>query len=174
MNTMTDSKSLTTCLWFDGNGREAAEFYVSVFPDSRMVSDWVTPVETPGNQANTEVTVDFEIFGQKFIALNGGPFFTHSEAISFVIPCADQEEVDYYWSTLTANGGAESQCGWLKDRFGVSWQVVPTEMGRYLGGPDVEGRARATRAMLSMTKLDIAGLKAAYEGDEFELTESGL
>jgi predicted 3-demethylubiquinone-9 3-methyltransferase (glyoxalase superfamily) len=156
---------LTTCLWFDGDGRAAAEFYVSVFPNSRMISNWVTPVETPGNEPHTEVTVDFEIFGQRFMALNGGPMFPHTEAISFVIPCADQDEVDHYWNLLTADGGAESQCGWLKDKFGVSWQVVPNGMGAYLGGPDAAGRARATQAMLAMTKLDLAVLERAYLGE---------
>ena len=161
---MTNSAQLTTCLWFADNGREAAEFYVKAFPGSRMLTNWVTPVETPGNAPQTEVTIDFEIFGQRFMALNGGPLFTHSEAVSFVIPCTDQAEVDHYWDLLTADGGEESQCGWLKDKFGVSWQVIPSEMGRYLGGPDAEGRSRATRAMLSMRKLDLAGLKAAYDG----------
>lgn len=159
----TDS-SLATCLWFNHNAREAAEFYVKTFPKSRMISNWVTPVETPGNLPQTEVTVDFEIFGQKFIALNGGPQFPHSEAISFVIPCADQAEVDHFWNVLSADGGQESQCGWLKDKFGVSWQVVPSEMGAYLGGSDPAGRARATEAMLEMRKLDLAALKSAYEG----------
>lgn len=162
---MTENARLTTCLWFDGNAREAAEFYVRTFPDSRMMSNWVTPVETPGNEPNTEVTVDFEIFGQRFIALNGGPIFPHSEAVSFVIPCADQAEVDHYWNTLTADGGVESQCGWLKDKFGVSWQVVPNALNDFLGGSDPAGRARATAAMLSMHKLDIAALKSAYDGE---------
>ena len=155
---------LTTCLWFDQNGREAAEFYVKHFPDSKMLSQWTTPIETPGNQPNTEVTIEFEIFGQRFMALNGGPLFPHSEAISFVIPCQNQEEVDHYWELLTKDGGEESQCGWLKDKFGISWQVTPVDMGKYLGGPDQAGRMRATQAMLSMKKLVIAELKAAYEG----------
>lgn len=158
------TKQLTTCLWFDQNGREAAEFYVSIFPNSKMISQWTTPVETPGNQPNTEVTIDFEIFGQKFLALNGGPIFPHSEAVSFVIPCASQDEVDHFWDLLTKDGGQESQCGWLKDKFGISWQITPTEMGNYLGGPNPEGRKRATTAMLQMKKLDLAALKAAYEG----------
>jgi predicted 3-demethylubiquinone-9 3-methyltransferase (glyoxalase superfamily) len=160
------SKELTTCLWFNQNGREAAEFYVSVFPNSRMISQWTTPVETPGNQANTEVTIDFEIFGQRFLALNGGPMFTHSEAVSFVIPCENQDEVDHYWDLLTKDGGEESRCGWLKDQFGISWQITPTEMGKYLGGPDAAGRQRATMAMLQMNKLVLADLKSAYEGSE--------
>lgn len=161
---MNDTPSLTTCLWFDSTARQAAEFYVGLFPQSRMVTNWVTPVETPGNRTNTEVTVEFEIFGQKFVALNGGPLFTHSEAVSFMIPCATQADVDHYWDALTADGGEESRCGWLKDKFGVSWQVVPDGMGSYLGGPDATGRARATAAMLAMTKLDIAALRDAYNG----------
>ncbi len=162
---MTETSKLTTCLWFNQNGREAAEYYVSIFPNSRMLTNWVTPVETPGNQPQTEVTIDFEIFGQKFIALNGGPIFTHSEAVSFVIPCKDQQEVDHYWNLLINDGGQASQCGWLKDKFGVSWQVVPDDLGKYLGGPDAEGRARATQAMLEMQKLDLAVLRAAYLGE---------
>lgn len=158
-------QQLTTCLWFDNQARAAAEYYVALFPNSRMISNWVTPVETPGNQAQTEVTVDFEIFGQRFVALNGGPYFTHSEATSFIIPCADQAEVDHYWDTLINDGGQASQCGWLKDKFGVSWQVIPNDMGKYLGGPDAAGRARATQAMLGMTKIDLAVMRAAYEGE---------
>lgn len=153
---------LTTCLWFNHNGREAAEYYVRLFPNSRMLTNWITPVETPGNQPQTEVTIEFEIFGQKFIALNGGPIFTHSEAVSFVIPCKDQQEVDHYWHTLINDGGQESQCGWLKDKFGISWQVVPNDLGKYIGGPDAAGRARATAAMLQMKKLDLDVLRAAY------------
>ena len=156
---------ITTCLWFDGRAREAANYYVSIFPDSRLKDNWITPVETPGNAPETEVTVDFEIFGQKFIALNGGPQFPHSEAVSFVIPCVDQAEVDHYWDKLIGDGGTPSQCGWLKDKFGISWQVVPNEMGQYLGGSDPEGSMRAVQAMLGMTKLVVAELKAAYEGD---------
>ena len=156
---------LTTCLWFNNNAREAAEYYVRIFPNSRMLTNWVTPVETPGNQPQTEVTVEFEIFGQKFIGLNGGPIFTHSEAVSFVIPCKDQQEVDHYWNLLITDGGQPSQCGWLKDKFGVSWQVVPNDLGKYLGGPDAAGRARATQAMLRMQKLDLEVLRAAYLGE---------
>lgn len=156
---------LTTCLWFDGRAREAANYYVDTFPGGKLKDNWITPVETPGNAPETEVTVDFEIIGQKFIALNGGPQFPHSEAVSFVIPCKDQAEVDHYWDKLINDGGSPSQCGWLKDKFGVSWQVVPNEMGQYLGGSDPEGAMRAVQAMLGMTKLVVADLKAAYEGN---------
>lgn len=157
-------KTLTTCLWFNYNGREAAEYYVALFPNSRLNSNWVTKAETPGNQANTEVVVNFEIFGQPFIALNGGPMFTHSEAISFQIPCETQADVDYYWDRMIADGGTESNCGWLKDKFGVSWQICPAEMNKYLGGPDPEGSRRATEAMLKMRKIDLEAMRLAYEG----------
>ena len=155
---------LTTCLWFNGRAREAAIFYTSIFPGSEIADNWIAPTDTPGNKQGEEVVVNFKIFGQNFIGLNGGPQFPHSEAISFQIPCADQSEVDKYWELLTADGGQESQCGWLKDKFGVSWQVTPTEMGQYLGGPDPEGRQRATQAMLQMKKIDLAAMKSAYEG----------
>jgi predicted 3-demethylubiquinone-9 3-methyltransferase (glyoxalase superfamily) len=154
----------TTCLWFNGNAREAATFYTSIFPDSSLESNWIAPTETPGNEQGSEVLVNFSIFGRPFIALNGGPRFPHSEAISFQIPCADQDEIDRYWNLLTADGGEESQCGWLKDKFGVSWQVVSPEMGNYLGGPDAAGAQRATQAMLEMKKLDLALMKKAYLG----------
>lgn len=157
-------KTLTTCLWFNYNGREAAEYYVGLFPNSRLMSNWVTKAETPGNQANTEVVVNFEIFGQPFIALNGGPMFTHSEAISFQIPCETQADVDYYWDRMIADGGTESNCGWLKDKFGVSWQICPAEMNKYLGGSDPEGSRRATEAMLKMRKIDLEAMRLAYEG----------
>lgn len=159
-----NAKTLTTCLWFNYNGREAAEYYVALFPNSRLNSNWVTKAETPGNQANTEVVVNFEIFGQPFIALNGGPMFTHSEAISFQIPCETQADVDFYWDRMIADGGTESNCGWLKDKFGVSWQICPAEMNKYLGGPDPEGSRRATEAMLKMRKIDLEAMRLAYEG----------
>ena len=156
---------LTTCLWFDGRAREAAVFYTSIFPGSEIADRWIAPTDTPGNMQRDEVVINFKIFGQNFIGLNGGPQFPHTEAISFQIPCADQEEVDKYWEILTADGGEEGRCGWLKDKFGVSWQVTPTEMGAYLGGSDAEGRQRATQAMLAMKKIDLAVMKKAYEGN---------
>jgi predicted 3-demethylubiquinone-9 3-methyltransferase (glyoxalase superfamily) len=155
---------LTTCLWFDGQAREAATFYTSIFPDSSLAANWVAPTETPGNEEGSEVLVNFTIFGRPFIALNGGPQFPHNEAISFQIPCANQSEIDKYWEVLTSNGGQESQCGWLKDKFGVSWQVISAEMGNYLGGPDPQGAQRATQAMLGMRKIDLAAMKNAYLG----------
>jgi predicted 3-demethylubiquinone-9 3-methyltransferase (glyoxalase superfamily) len=154
---------LTTCLWFDGRAREAANFYTKHFPDSHLDDHWITPADTPGNQKGDEVVVNFRIFGQNFMGLNGGPQFPHTEAISFQIPCKDQAEIDKYWKLLTADGGQESQCGWLKDKFGVSWQVTSPEMMNYLGGTDREGAQRATEAMLKMKKIDLAEMKRAYE-----------
>jgi predicted 3-demethylubiquinone-9 3-methyltransferase (glyoxalase superfamily) len=156
---------LTTCLWFNGNAREAANFYTRIFPDSSIADNWIAPTDTPGNKQGEEIVVDFKIFGQNFIALNGGPQFPHSEAISFQIPCKDQSEIDHYWEILAKNGGQESQCGWLKDKFGVSWQVTSPEMMKYLGGPDSQGAQRATQAMLKMKKIDLALMKSAYEGN---------
>jgi predicted 3-demethylubiquinone-9 3-methyltransferase (glyoxalase superfamily) len=155
---------LITCLWFDGSAREAANFYTKIFPNSSIADNWIAPTDTPGNAQGDEVVVNFTIFGRPFIGLNGGPQFPHSEAISFQIPCADQAEIDKYWDALLADGGTESQCGWLKDKFGVSWQVTSPEMGQYLGGPDADGAQRATQAMLGMRKIDLAEMKRAYEG----------
>ena len=155
---------LTTCLWFNGNAREAATFYTNHFPNSELADNWIAPMDTPGNKQGEEIVVNFKIFGQNFIGLNGGPQFPHSEAISFQIPCRDQAEIDKYWALLTEDGGQESQCGWLKDKFGISWQITSPEMGKYLGGSDSEGAQRATKAMLEMKKIDLATMKAAYEG----------
>jgi predicted 3-demethylubiquinone-9 3-methyltransferase (glyoxalase superfamily) len=155
---------LYTCIWFNGNAREAATFYTSIFPDSELADNWIAPAETPGNQQSEEVTVNFKIFGRPFIGLNGGPQFPHSEAISFQIPCKDQAEIDHYWNLLIADGGQESQCGWLKDKFGVSWQVTSPVMMDYLAGSDSEGSARATRALLEMQKIDLQSLEKAYSG----------
>jgi len=153
---------LITCLWFNGNAREAATFYTAHFPNSELSTNWLAPSDTPGNQQGEEVVVNFKIFGRPFIGLNGGPQFPHSEAVSFQIPCADQAEIDHYWYLLTSDGGQESQCGWLKDKFGVSWQVTSPRMMDFLAGPDSEGSARATKAMLEMKKIDLAVMETAY------------
>jgi predicted 3-demethylubiquinone-9 3-methyltransferase (glyoxalase superfamily) len=156
---------LTTCLWFDGRAREAANFYTSIFPESSLADNWIAPTDTPGNVQGEEIVVNFQIFGRPFIGLNGGPQFPHSEAISFQIPCQDQAEIDNYWALLLADGGQESQCGWLKDKFGISWQVTSPIMGNFLGGPDAAGAARATKAMLGMKKIDLAAMEQAYLGE---------
>ncbi len=155
---------LTTCLWFNGNAREAANFYTGIFPDSHIDDNWIAPTDTPGNKQGEEIVVNFKIFGRPFIALNGGPQFTFSEAFSLQIPCRDQQEIDHYWEILTADGGQESQCGWLRDKFGFSWQVVSPLMDKYLGGSDPEGARRATEAMLGMKKIELKGMENAYYG----------
>ena len=155
---------LTTCLWFNGNAREAANFYTSIFPGSSIQDNWIAPTDTPSNKQGEEIVVNFKIFGQNFIGLNGGPQFPHSEAVSFQIPCKNQSEIDKYWQLLTADGGEEGQCGWLKDKFGVSWQVTSTEMMKYLGGSDPQGAERATQAMIKMKKIDLEIMRKAYEG----------
>lgn len=153
---------LTTCLWFNGNAREAALFYTSIFPQSEIADNWIAPTDTPGNKQGEEIVVNFKIFGQPFIGLNGGPQFPHSEAISFQIPCTNQDEIDKYWNLLTKDGGQESQCGWLKDKFGISWQITSPEMMKYLGGSDPEGAQRATKAMMEMKRIDLEEMKRAY------------
>ena len=155
---------LVTCLWFDGRAREAANFYTSIFPESHLADNWIAPIDTPGNAQGEEVVVEFTIFGRPFIGLNGGPQFPHTEAVSFQIPCADQNEIDKYWNLLVADGGQESRCGWLKDKFGVSWQVTSPEMNKYLGGSDSAGAQRATQAMLGMTKIKLEEMRLAYYG----------
>jgi predicted 3-demethylubiquinone-9 3-methyltransferase (glyoxalase superfamily) len=153
---------ITPNLWFDTESKDAAEFYVSVFPNSqiRNVSYYGEAGPRP---AGTVLTVDFVLDGQEFTAINGGPEFTFDEAVSFLINCADQDEVDNYWDKLT-EGGEESQCGWLKDKFGLSWQVVPEDLEKLITDPD-KGRAeRAMQAMLGMKKLDVAALHAAADG----------
>ena len=156
-------RGISTFLWFDEQAHEAARFYVSVFPNSRIVGEDTFHDQRPGKEQDVPV-VSFELDGTPFSAINGGPMFSFTPAISFVVSCEDQAEVDYYWERLTA-GGEESMCGWLIDRFGVSWQVTPTELESLIGGPDPEGAARATAAMLEMRKIDITALRAAYAGD---------
>ena len=152
---------LTTCLWFNGNARQAAIFYTSIFPDSSIADNWIAPTDTPGNKQGEEIVVNFTIFGRPFIGLNGGPQFPHSEAISFQIPCADQAEIDQYWEILIAGGGQESQCGWLKDKFGLSWQIIPKQLGECLGNPDPEKAGRAMAAMMQMKKIIVKDLEDA-------------
>ena len=155
---------ISPCLWFDGEAEEAAKFYVSLLPDSRIEMVQKNTVDGPAGKAGTVLVVDFTLAGQRFMALNGGKAFDFTHAVSFKIDCADQAEVDRLWDALLANGGEAGKCGWLKDCFGVSWQIVPTALVQYLGGPDRAGAQRAMQAMMGMVKFDIAGLKRAYEG----------
>lgn len=155
-------KPLTPCLWFDNQAEAAANYYVSVFKDSRITI--VDRFENSGPSGDDMVVyVEFEINGQPFSALDGGPWFTINEAISFVIEVADQAELDYYWDTLTTDGGEASQCGWLKDKYGVSWQVTPTALNEMLRSSDRRRAGQAMAKMLTMTKLNIDELQAAYD-----------
>ena len=150
-------------LWFDRESEEAAAFYCGIFPNSRVLSVTRYGPNAP-REEGTVMTVTFELDGLGFVAIDGGPEFPHSEAISLEVPCRDQDEVDRYWDALTADGGREGQCGWLTDRFGVSWQVVPAGWEDILNDPDPARAQRATAAMFGMRKLDIAALRAAADG----------
>jgi predicted 3-demethylubiquinone-9 3-methyltransferase (glyoxalase superfamily) len=155
---------ISPCLWFDGEAEEAANLYVSLLPDSRIETVQKNIIDGPAGKAGTVLVVEFTLAGQRFMALNGGMRMEYTHAVSFKIDCADQAEVDRLWDALLANGGKAEQCGWVKDRFGVSWQIVPSVLPKYIGGPDKAGAARAMQAMLGMVKLDIEGLRRAYEG----------
>jgi predicted 3-demethylubiquinone-9 3-methyltransferase (glyoxalase superfamily) len=153
---------ITPNLWFDTEGKEAAELYVSVFPNSAITN--VSYYNEAGpRETGTVLTVDFVLDGQAYTAINGGPQFPFTEAVSLLVNCADQDEVDYFWAKLS-EGGEEGQCGWLKDRYGLSWQIVPSAMGEILGDPDPARAERAVHAMLGMKKLDLAALRAAADG----------
>jgi len=155
-------------LWFDDQAEEAARFYASVFPDSRVgrVTRYgESAAKASGRPAGSAMTVELVLAGQRFVALNGGPMFQFSEAVSFVVDCASQEEVDHYWQALS-DGGEEGPCGWLKDRYGLSWQVVPAVLDELLGDPDAGRAQRAMQAMLGMSKIDIDGLRSAADEEE--------
>jgi len=154
-------QTITPCLWFDTEGEEAAQFYVSIFPNSKITA--VTHYTEVGpREAGLVLTVDFELDGQTFTAINGGPEFTFSEAVSFLIVCADQEEIDYYWEKLS-DGGEEGVCGWLKDRYGLSWQVVPEGWDDVFKDPDQRKANAAMTALFGMKKVDIAAIQAAVD-----------
>ncbi len=155
-------QKITPNLWFDGQAEEAAELYVSVFRDSRIV-DVARYTEAGPGEPGSVMTVEFELDGQRFVGINGGPQFPFTEAVSFQITCEDQDEVDFFWERLT-DGGEEGPCGWLKDRFGLSWQVVPKGMAELFADPDRSRATRAMEAMLQMKKLDVAALRAAADG----------
>jgi predicted 3-demethylubiquinone-9 3-methyltransferase (glyoxalase superfamily) len=154
---------ITPNLWFDDQSMEAAEFYTSIFPNSKVTEVSYYGKDQPGREGSV-LTVNFLLDGQEFTAINGGPQFTFSEAISFLINCADQDEIDFYWDRLTADGGEESQCGWLKDKFGLSWQVVPADWAQKMTDADPARVQRMMQAMFTMQKLDIAALEAAADG----------
>jgi predicted 3-demethylubiquinone-9 3-methyltransferase (glyoxalase superfamily) len=156
---------ISPCLWFDGEAEEAARFYTSLIPDSHITSVNRSPADTPSGKKDSVLTVEFTLGGRSFIGLNGGDDFKFNEAISLSIDCEDQAEVDRYWEALLANGGEESVCGWLKDRYGLSWQVVPRRMNEVFTGQDRAAAERAMEAMLKMRKIDIAEIERAAAGD---------
>lgn len=153
------------CLWFDGKAEEAANFYVSLLPDSRIDNVWRSPADTPSGPEGMVLLVDFTVAGQQLQGLDGGPDFTFNEAVSLVIECEDQAEVDRLWDALTADGGEPGPCGWLKDRYGLSWQIVPKRLNEMLEGADRDGARRAMQAMLQMGKLEVEPLERAYRGE---------
>jgi predicted 3-demethylubiquinone-9 3-methyltransferase (glyoxalase superfamily) len=165
MSMIPSTARITPFLWFDGNAEDAVNFYLSVFKNSRRLDKVDSPVDTTVPKGKV-ITISFELDGQAFVALNGGPNFKFNEAVSFVIRCGNQEEIDYYWSKLTADGGAEVQCGWLKDKFGLSWQVVPARIGELISTPN------GMQAMMKMKKLDIAELEKANKSSKSAAAEA--
>jgi len=160
-------QTISPCLWFDGNGEEAARFYVSVFPNSRILDIGrygKSGTDVHGQKPGSVMTVTFVLDDQRFMALNGGPRFKFNEALSLQVFCDTQTEIDRYWAALTADGGEAGVCGWLKDKYGLSWQIVPSVIPEMIAGGDQAKADRAMGAVMQMKKLDIAGLEAAYEG----------
>ena len=156
---------LSHCLWFDGKAEEAANFYVSLLPDSRIDKVTRTPLDDPGGKAGDVITVDFTLAGRRHMALNGGDYCTHSTAFSFVIGCPDQAEIDRLWSTIENAGGTPAACGWITDPFGVTWQIVPDNIGDLLSGDNPEASKRVLAALWDMIKPDKATLEAAHRGE---------
>jgi len=155
-------QKITPFLWFDNQAEEAMNFYTSIFKDSKPGRISRYGKGLPGKEGAV-MSVTFELFGQEFMALNGGPLFPFTEAVSFFVHCEDQQEVDYYWQRLTADGGKESRCGWLKDKFGLSWQIIPKALSEMLGDKDPQKAQRVAQAMMSMSKIDINTLKQARD-----------
>src|SRR6185436_2301098 len=165
MTTMSDKIKLATCLWFNKNAEEAAKFYASIFPDSRVIAVHKAPGDYPGGKAGDVLTVDFTVLGQHYVGLNGGPQFTFDEAVSFQVFTDTQEETDRYWNAIVGSGGQESMCSWCKDKFGLSWQIVPRVLIGAINDPDRAAAKRAMDAMMTMKKIDIARIKEAHAGD---------
>jgi predicted 3-demethylubiquinone-9 3-methyltransferase (glyoxalase superfamily) len=163
--------SLTPFIWFESGAEQAVDFYVELFEDARIGSVSRYAPHTPGEEGAV-MTVEFELRGQPFVALNGGPHYALTPAISFVVTCETQAEIDRFWSAFEA-GGTPMQCGWVTDRFGVTWQVVPAQLSDWIGGADEEGRGRAVQAMLAMGKFDIAAMQSAYGGDVAATADRG-
>jgi predicted 3-demethylubiquinone-9 3-methyltransferase (glyoxalase superfamily) len=157
-------QKITPCLWFDGDAEEAASFYVSLLPDSRIDAVVRSPADNPSMKKGGVLLVEFTLAGQKYSGLNGGPQFPFTEAVSFMIRCEDQAEVDRLWDAIEGNGGRPSACGWISDRWGLSWQIVPEEMLEMLASDDRAAAERAMQAMLEMVKLDLPTLRRAFEG----------
>lgn len=161
---MDTGNRIVTCLWFDGTAREAAEFYAATFPDSHVGGAMISPADNPSMSEGGELVVEFTVLGQPFVGLNGGPMFRHSEAVSFMVHTDSQEETDRYWNAIVSNGGQESDCGWCKDRFGLSWQITPRALLQAVTDPDRAAAKRAMDAMMTMKKIDIARIEAARRG----------
>jgi 2-polyprenyl-6-hydroxyphenyl methylase/3-demethylubiquinone-9 3-methyltransferase len=161
---MTDKIRMMTCLWFDRNAEEAARFYAATFPDSGVTAVRKAPADYPSGKAGDVLTVEFTVLGQPFVGLNGGPDFTFDEAISFQVFTDTQEETDRYWNAIVGGGGKESMCGWCRDRFGLSWQIVPRVLTDALADPDTAAARRAMEAMMTMRKIDVARIEAARKG----------
>ena len=155
---------VTPCLWYDGTAEDAARFYAATFPNSSVDAVWRAPADYPDGREGGVLTVEFTLLGTKFLGLNGGPQFPFTPAVSFQVHTADQAETDRYWSAIVAGGGSESRCGWCKDRWGLSWQIVPRQLGEALADPDPAARKRAFQAMMTMARIDVPSIEAARAG----------